>query len=107
MTDKQKKVARLTVLLLILVAAVVWKGQGYFSEWQGTVTQVVMPEGKRLGYAVVRDGRGRVFRIDLPIEQVSQLQPGDKLAKPRMSLRVKVVEKAPEPAPVPTVAPKR
>lgn len=95
MTEKQKHIVRAAVLLLILVAAAVWKGQVYFSAWEGTVAQVVVPAEGRLGYVVVRDELGRTFRVDLPREQLDQVGVGDKLAKDRMTLTVKLVEKAP------------
>lgn len=95
MTPKQKQAARIVALLLILVAALLWKGQGFLSPWEGTVTQLVLPGQGTSGYAMLRDDEGRYFRVEFPREQLEQLRVGDRLAKPRMSLRVKVVEKAP------------
>ncbi len=95
MTENQKNIVRVVVLVLLVVAAAVWKGQVYFSAWEGTVDQVVVPAEGRLGYVVVRDPLGRTFRVNLPREQLEQLGVGDKLAKDRMTLAVKLVEKAP------------
>lgn len=97
MTDKQKRWTRVAVLLLLLVAAFVWKAQVYFSSWQGTVTHVVVPDQGTLGHVVLRDDAGREFRIQLPKEQLTSVKVGDRLAKPRMSLRVTIHEPSPAP----------
>lgn len=96
MTPKQKHMTRIIALALILVAALLWKGQGFLSPWEGTVTQLVLPAQGQNGYAMLRDEQGRYFRVEFPRDQIEQLRAGDRLAKPRMSLRVKVVEKAPD-----------
>ncbi len=105
MTPKQKQWARIGILLLLLIAAVIWKGQGFLSEWDGTVTQVVLPEQGSIGYATVRDVEGRYFRVNLPREQIEQLDVGDHLAKQRFSLVVKLLEKAARETTAPVIAP--
>jgi len=92
MTEKQKRITRIIMLLLILIAAAVWKGQGFFSRWNGTVTQIVIPAESSTGYVMVRDSEGRFFRVDLPAAQLSMLKVGDHLTKERMTLVVKKVE---------------
>jgi|UniRef100_A0A7C4EUA2 ABC-type phosphate transport system auxiliary subunit len=98
MTAKQKQWARLAILVLLLIVAVVWKGQVYFSSWQGTVTQIVLPESGENGYVVVRDDKNRYFRVTLPKTQLTELREGDKLGKDRFTLGVKILEKAPPPS---------
>jgi hypothetical protein len=93
MTLRQKRAARVAILLLVLVAVAVWRGQVYFSRWQGTVTQVVMPPSPDgTGAVMVRDEKGRVFRVNLPADQVALLKVGDRLVKERMSLGVRLVD---------------
>ncbi|MGB9692052.1 MAG: hypothetical protein ACPL7D_07775 [Candidatus Sumerlaeaceae bacterium] len=92
MTAKQRQWTRIGVLLLLLVAALVWKGQGFFSEWQGNVTQIVLPDQGPNGYVVVRDDEGRYFRVILPRDQLDRLSVGDRVAKQRFSLVVKLLQ---------------
>ncbi|MCX7624693.1 MAG: hypothetical protein N2Z21_00540 [Candidatus Sumerlaeaceae bacterium] len=105
MTPKQKQLARIVALALILVVALLWKGQGFLSPWEGTVTQLVLPTEGNKGYVMLRDDQGRYFRIYFPREHIEELSVGDRLAKPRMSLRVKVVEKAPKSSEKETTSP--